>query len=62
MLLVTEAVLIGVINKMIDIKFLRENPDAVRENIKKKFQDKKPRARPTASVPGEISSPNRSVS
>ena len=26
---------------MIDIKFLRENPDAVRENIKKKFQDLK---------------------
>ena len=26
---------------MIDIKFLRENPDAVKENIKKKFQDKK---------------------
>ena len=26
---------------MIDIKFLRENPDAVRENIKKKFQDHK---------------------
>jgi seryl-tRNA synthetase len=26
---------------MIDIKFLRENPDAVRENIKKKFQDEK---------------------
>ena len=25
---------------MIDIKFLRENPDAVRENIKKKFQHK----------------------
>ena len=24
---------------MIDIKFLRENPDVVRENIKKKFQD-----------------------
>ena len=23
---------------MIDIKFLRENPDVVRENIKKKFQ------------------------
>ena len=23
---------------MIDIKFLRENPDAVKENIKKKFQ------------------------
>lgn len=26
---------------MIDIKFLRENPDAVKENIRKKFQDKK---------------------
>ena len=26
---------------MIDIKFLRENPDVVRENIKKKFQDEK---------------------
>ena len=26
---------------MIDIKFLRENPDAVKENIKKKFQEKK---------------------
>ncbi len=26
---------------MLDIRFLRENPDAVRENIKKKFQDKK---------------------
>ena len=26
---------------MIDIKFLRENPDLVRENIKKKFQDSK---------------------
>lgn len=26
---------------MIDIKFLRENPDAVKENIKKKFQDTK---------------------
>ena len=26
---------------MIDIKFLRENPDAVRENIRKKFQDEK---------------------
>ena len=26
---------------MIDIKFLRENPDAVKENIKKKFQDEK---------------------
>jgi seryl-tRNA synthetase len=27
--------------KMLDIKFLRENPDVVKENIKKKFQDQK---------------------
>lgn len=26
---------------MIDIKFLRENPEIVKENIKKKFQDEK---------------------
>lgn len=26
---------------MIDIKFLRENPELVKKNIKKKFQDKK---------------------
>ena len=26
---------------MIDIKFLREHPDVVKENIKKKFQDQK---------------------
>ena len=26
---------------MLDIKFLRENPDIVKENIKKKFQDAK---------------------
>ena len=26
---------------MLDIKFIRDNPDAVRENIKKKFQDAK---------------------
>ena len=26
---------------MIDIKYLRENPEAVKENIKKKFHDKK---------------------
>ena len=26
---------------MIDIKFLRENPDIVKENIKKKFQNQK---------------------
>ena len=26
---------------MLDIKFVRENPDIVKENIKKKFQDRK---------------------
>ena len=26
---------------MLDIKFLRENPDIVKENIKKKYQDRK---------------------
>ena len=26
---------------MIDIKFLRENPEVVKENISKKFQDSK---------------------
>ncbi len=26
---------------MIDIKFLRENPEIVKENIKNKFQDEK---------------------
>ena len=26
---------------MIDIKLIRENPDLVKENIKKKFQDQK---------------------
>ena len=26
---------------MLDIKFVRENPEAVKENIKKKFQDAK---------------------
>ncbi len=29
------------IRKMIDLRFLRENPDVVKENIKKKFQDHK---------------------
>ena len=29
------------VNKMLDIKFIRENPEAVKENIKKKFQDEK---------------------
>ena len=27
--------------KMIDIKLIRENPEMVKENIKKKFQDHK---------------------
>lgn len=26
---------------MLDIKFIRENPEVVKENIKKKFQDAK---------------------
>ena len=26
---------------MLDIKFVRENPEKVKENIRKKFQDKK---------------------
>ena len=26
---------------MLDIRFVRENPDAVRENIRKKFQEEK---------------------
>ena len=26
---------------MLDIRFVRENPDAVKENIKKKFQEEK---------------------
>ena len=26
---------------MLDIKFIRENPEIVKENIKKKFQDEK---------------------
>ena len=26
---------------MLDIKFVRENPEIVKENIKKKFQDQK---------------------
>ncbi len=26
---------------MIDLKFLRENPEIVKQNIKNKFQDKK---------------------
>ena len=28
-------------NKMLDIKFVRENPEKVKANIRKKFQDQK---------------------
>ena len=31
----------GMVIRMLDIKFLRENPELVKENIKKKFQDSK---------------------
>ena len=31
----------GKVDKMIDIKFLRENPDVVKQNIRNKFQDSK---------------------
>ena len=36
-----DACFASMVRKMIDIKFLRENPDKVKENIKKKFQDEK---------------------
>ena len=39
---------------MLDIKFVRENPEMVKENIKKKFQDAKPyngNGRPRPSPP-----------
>ena len=63
---------------MLDIKFVRENPDAVKENIKKKFQDEKlplvdevieldamARAaitRPASCAPSATRSPRRSAS
>ena len=31
----------GMEDNMLDIKFLRENPDVVKENIRKKFQEDK---------------------
>ena len=36
-------IIVGIIGgeTMIDIKFLRENPDIVKQNIKNKFQDQK---------------------
>ena len=42
---------------MIDIKFLRENPDIVKQNIKNKFQDRK---LPLVDEVIETRSPNRS--
>ena len=41
---------------MLDIKFIRENPDAVKENIKKKFQDvykRQPPCSPTGAIRAE---------
>ena len=35
---------------MLDIKFIRENPDVVKENIKKKFQDEKEQEKNTLQV------------
>ena len=37
---------------MLDIKFVRENPEAVKENIRKKFQNAKlPLVRPSPWTP-----------
>lgn len=60
---------------MLDIKFIRENPDAVKENIRKKFQNAKlplvdevialeprsepPRTRAMICGPSATSSPSR---
>ena len=62
---------------MLDIKFVRENPDAVKENIEKKFQEAKlplvdqvialtrrtvpPSARPAACVRSATPCPRRSA-
>ena len=43
---------------MIDIKFLRENPDIVKQNIKNKFQDEK---LPLVDEVIELDEKNRSV-
>ena len=40
---------------MLDIKFVRENPDAVKENIKKKFQDEE------SDYPAAVEIPSRGV-
>ena len=39
--IVTAQKIIKETEKMLDIKFVRENPDVVKENIRKKFQDEK---------------------
>ena len=60
---------------MLDIRFVRENPEAVKENIRKKFQDAKlplvdevikldaalPSARPATCAQTATSCPSRSV-
>ena len=50
---------------MLDIRFVRENPDVVKQNIRNKFQEAKlppPRRRRTTSAPAATSFPSRSVS
>ena len=57
---------------MIDIKFLKENPELVKENIRKKFQDRKlplvdevialDAERRDAETKGNTSAPRRTVS
>ena len=43
---------------MLDIKFVRENPELVRENIRKKFQDAK---LPLVDRALELDAPNRAA-
>ena len=43
---------------MLDIRFVRENPDAVKENIKKKFQEAK---LPLVDKVIELDAKNRAV-
>ena len=40
---------------MLDIKFVRDNPDAVKENIKKKFQDAKLPLKSSKKMPSTAS-------
>ena len=45
---------------MIDLKFLRENPEAVKENIKKKFQEEKlPLVDQVLALDAETGAPSR---